>query len=351
MTDVPMSGDPRPAPLYIRLPSLAGPAGWNLFVALIALATFLPLVVLPLKVEFGRDINMLFVAGSLLFFVGGPVHVATTALFYTDGSMRRHFGTNKPRYVFVPLALIAGGALAFATLPESYLRYILLYLFMWNTWHIQRQNFGILSFLASATDRVPITRFEKLALNVAVVAGMLAYIKVGSLNAQTLLAPFTDLIWGAGWMIYATVPFLIVAALMEEPRIRQNKARVFVLVLFCLFFVPSFVFTDPLAAVASYAMAHGLQYIVFMAYVSASRPRPVLALAMLAGFALFGGYVLNLLFAEGHSGWLRMLNGVAVGVTMAHFVIDAGVWKLRYPFQRAYMKAVFPFVFERRATS
>ena len=43
----------------------------------------------------------------------------------------------------------------------------------------------------------------------------------------------------------------------------------------------------------------------------------------------------------------RWLYGVYVGVVMTHFVADAGIWRLREPFQRAYMKSKFHFVFEK----
>jgi len=32
---------------------------------------------------------------------------------------------------------------------------------------------------------------------------------------------------------------------------------------------------------------------------------------------------------------------------MAHFVLDAGLWRLRQPFQRRYMRERFHFVFDR----
>jgi hypothetical protein len=39
--------------------------------------------------------------------------------------------------------------------------------------------------------------------------------------------------------------------------------------------------------------------------------------------------------------------GIALGIVMAHFIIDAGVWKLRKPFQREAIKESFSFLFER----
>lgn len=59
--------------------------------------------------------------------------------------------------------------------------------------------------------------------------------------------------------------------------------------------------------------------------------------------AVGGAFLLNELLR--HHG--TALYGLLVGLVMTHFVIDAGVWRLREPFQRAYMRRKFAFVFDR----
>ena len=87
-----------------------------------------------------------------------------------------------------------------------------------------------------------------------------------------------------------------------------------------------------------------------MYFVGISRPRPVVALTTIAVAGISGGFALtSMVVAMGHGGLLnRLLFGLAIGVVMSHFVIDAGVWKLRYQFQRQYVRRAFPFVFERK---
>jgi len=41
------------------------------------------------------------------------------------------------------------------------------------------------------------------------------------------------------------------------------------------------------------------------------------------------------------------MKGLFVGAVMAHFVLDAGIWRLREAFQRGYMRKNFYFVFDR----
>ncbi len=339
----------------VHLPTMAdGARGWRVFVWLIALTTLLPYAVMPLSVHYGHNVNELLLASTLLNFLGGHVHVSTTAFFYTDPAMREHFRAHKVRYVYAPIALILGVGLAYMIAPEPYGRYILLFHFMWQTWHYQRQNFGILAFISTATadaaGRIPVSRFEKHALDFAAIAGMLALIKINSLNKGTILEPFTDVIYLIACLAYAAVPLLVVAAVVREPRLLQNKTRISALVLFSAFYIPSFIFSDPVSAVLGYALGHGLQYLVFMYYVGASRPRPLIALGSLIGLGIAGGYVLtHMTNAGGEPGALfKFIFGMAVGTVMSHFVIDAGVWKLRHPFQRSYMRDAFPFIFNRR---
>jgi hypothetical protein len=358
MTDLAPATPIKRAFARLRLPTVAsGERGWRLFVWLIVVTTLVPYAVMPLSVHFGQNVNELLLASTLLNFLGGHVHVSTTAFFYSDPGMREHFRAHKVRYVYAPIALILGVGFLYMITPEPYNRYILLYHFMWQTWHYQRQNFGILAFVSSATasvsGRVPVSRFEKLALDLAAVAGMLALITINALNAETILAPFTDAIYLIACVAYAAVPVVIAIAVFQEPRLLGNRLRIGALLLFSAFYLPSFIFTDPISAVLGYALGHGLQYLVFMTYVGASRPRPLLALGALIGLGIGGGFLLTYMTNAGSEpgALFRFIFGMAVGTVMSHFVIDAGVWKLRHPFQRGYMRAAFPFIFDRRPTS
>jgi hypothetical protein len=101
-------------------------------------------------------------------------------------------------------------------------------------------------------------------------------------------------------------------------------------------------FTDPVSAITGSATAHGLQYMVFMGTVSGSGQRslkPVLVMLAIAGA---GALALN--YAADAGGALK---GLFVGGVMAHFIVDAGIWRLREAFQRGYMRRKFYFVFDR----
>lgn len=200
-----------------------------------------------------------------------------------------------------------------------------------------------------ATDRVAVSRAERLSLELAAWAGMLALIRIYSLSDQTILAPYADRIFQIAGILYLLVPVALCCALFTQPSLRKNPLRLCVLLLASALYLPSFIFSDPAAATLGYALGHGLQYLVFMYFVEASRPRPraaILGGVMLAGI---GGLILT--YTTKHMGQPGMLSqllfGMGIGAVMTHFVIDAGVWKLRHKFQRQYMRHAFSFIFDR----
>jgi hypothetical protein len=118
------------------------------------------------------------------------------------------------------------------------------------------------------------------------------------------------------------------------------------LLVLMLFYFPLFLFEDTLSAVSTYAIAHGLQYLVFMGYVArvpaASGTRRI---AALVSFALLGGSVLVALQHPGYFGDYRQaVYGAYLGLVMWHFLLDAGMWRLSEPFQRKYMAERFVFL-------
>jgi hypothetical protein len=74
------------------------------------------------------------------------------------------------------------------------------------------------------------------------------------------------------------------------------------------------------------------------------------SLLRLLGCCLFFG---TLLFLMSHKEvWGRLgdvVFGCYLGLVMAHFVVDAGIWRMREPFQRAYLGRSFGFLFDPKA--
>ena len=116
-----------------------------------------------------------------------------------------------------------------------------------------------------------------------------------------------------------------------------------------LFGLPVFVFASPYAAVAGLTIAHGLQYLLLMGMLAAGGPRPGPAAGCgwrrCATSPCIGGALLSLA-SDGlrFGAAARFIFGLFLGAVMAHFVVDAGLWRMRAEFPRAFLTARLPFL-------
>jgi hypothetical protein len=109
-----------------------------------------------------------------------------------------------------------------------------------------------------------------------------------------------------------------------------------------------FLFESPYAAVAGLTLAHGFQYLLIMGLVAGGESdaqRRVLSVMVLFNVALLGGLALaGASYLHDSTGWSRALFGAYLGVVMAHFVIDAGLWRLRDEFPRQLLARRVPYL-------
>ncbi|MDX6740691.1 hypothetical protein [Actinocorallia sp. A-T 12471] len=279
-----------------------------------------------------------------LLFLGSSMHVAATGWFYTLPEIRAHARANLGRYATVPLALVAGTAAVAAALTEPAFRWALYAFFAWQFFHFQKQNLGMAALTAGALRAGSLSRAERDAITVTGLAGTVAL-----LSRPELLALHDARL---GWVFpVACAVFLAGIGLgLHGMRRRRSRPPAFAAVYLgsLLFFTPVFVLDAPYAAVAGLIVAHGLQYLLIVGMVAVT-PRPgggLPGVATMFAVALVGGLLLNLashLHGSPHA-WERALYGAFLGVTMAHFVIDAGLWRLRDEFPRRFLTAHLPYL-------
>lgn len=285
------------------------------------------------------------VLGTLLF-LGSSTHVAATAWFYTLPEIRGHALARKGRYVIVPVALIAGTALTAVFVPYRHLEWALLAYFGWQFFHFQKQNLGMAALAGACQGGGSLSRRERLGIMVAGVGGIAALVvrpdllQLGTGRPPRLLFPVALIVFLAG-----------VAIGLHALARRERRPAGFVVIYLTslLFFTPVFVFGSPYAAVAGLTIAHGYQYLLIVGLV-AGAPRPgrsgTAGLTIMMSVALFGGLALNYAsHLHGSPAALeRALYGAYLGAVMAHFVIDAGLWRLRDEFPRRFLTASVPYL-------
>lgn len=299
-----------------------------------------------------------------VFLFLGTAHVPATIYFYADRNFLGIIKSHRLRYIYVPILLIVTTGILFATLNPSGQAFLLLMYWAWQAFHYGRQNIGVYAFASIAENGTAPARAEKLAIDLGTILGILGTFKIlGATTAPTLLHSRFDLLYKIGSIAFFVVfAFSLVVYLRFIRRTTALKTLFFFTSV--LFFVPVFLSTDLNVAFLSYAIAHGLQYLVFMSVVSAKstgdeQPRSLSyfgiiklsLLTLLVGFAFWRvGDLLGLEAIRNSPSltfFANFLFGAVLGATMSHFVVDAGAWKLSQAPQRAYISRRFDFIFNR----
>jgi hypothetical protein len=327
-------------------PSARGARAWLWLTVGLTAGAFLAAVLLapPASASPGRGL-------AWLLFTGSSAHVAATAWFYTLPQVRAHVRGNRTRYICAPLGLIAGAGVIAAALPPADLEFWLLPFFGWQFFHYQKQNLGLAALAASAQRVRPLRPGERRPLlisGLAGIAGLLARPGLLHLTVRLGMEPLRP----AAAVVFAAAVAAGLAAVARRPAAERPAGFCVTYLISLVFSLPIFVFGSPYAAVAGMTIAHGLQYLLLVALVAAGpgdgRGRIAGVLA-LCNIALIGGALLAAAsHLHGSPPALRLLFGAYLGALMAHFVIDAGLWRMRAEFPRAFLTSRVPYLMPGR---
>lgn len=286
---------------------------------------------------------------SWLLFTGSSVHVASTGWLFVLPTVRDYVRQHRLRCVWIPVCLIGVTAIAAAMIKPAAFQWLLLPYFSWQFYHYQKQNIGMAA-LAAASGRIkPLSRAERHSLVLAGVA------TIGALAGDPRLlglrigleAPWLG---PAALAVFAVAVVAGVLALAARPPAARPAGFTAVYLTSLLFGLPAFVFASPYAAVGGMTVAHGLQYLLLISLIASqgapeARSSRLVRLALLANIALIGGVLLSTashLHNSSQAG--RLIFGAYLGVVMAHFIIDAGIWRMRDPLARKFVTDSVPFM-------
>ena len=272
-----------------------------------------------------------------LLFVGSSMHVASTGWFATVPEVRAHATAHPRRYLVAPIALVVTSAVVAAVTSPGSLRWLLLGFFAWQFFHFQKQNLGLAAIAGVSSGAGSLRGPERRAITVAGVAGIVALVSHPEL-LQVAVDPRLRWVFPAAALVFAGATVAGVHAMSRREPHERSGALLAVYAMSLLFFLPVFVFRSPYAAVAGLTVAHGLQYLLLMLLLArggVSGSARTRSIVLLVDIALIGGLALNL-FSHQHDGSpvARALFGVYLGAVMTHFVVDAGLWRLRDAFPR-----------------
>jgi hypothetical protein len=290
---------------------------------------------------------------ELLLFLGSSVHVASSGWLYSLGDVRRHVIDQPRRYLVVPVILIVASASTAAFLTERTLSWLLVAYFAWQFFHFQKQNLGLCALACRSQRVASLRRGERNALVLAGIAGIGQLVTHPALLQFSLVSPLPGF---SALPLVPLLPLLVlccavvwgVLELVARPESERPRTLSANYIVSLLFFLPMFVFHSSYAAVGGTTVAHGLQYLLLLGTMASRDGRGLrrgISVALLCNMALLGGVLLSVTsHLHSSTGVLRALFGGYLGVVMAHFVIDAGIWRMRDQFPRAFLARRLPFL-------
>jgi hypothetical protein len=281
-----------------------------------------------------------------VLFAGSSAHVASTGWLYTLGDVRSYAASRPLRLRWVPAAFVLSGALAAALLRPASFAWLLLPFFGWQFFHFAKQNLGLVALAASSAGVMSPRPAERRALLAAGVAGIGGLIARPAL-LQLRVDPRLGAMFAVAALGFAAAVVAGLAMLVRRPAAQRPAGFSVMYLMALLFSLPVFVFGSPYAAVGGMTAAHGMQYLLLVGLVAAgsSGSGRLVRLAVLCNVALLGGAALERAsHLHGAAPAERLLFGAYLGAVMAHFVIDAGLWRLRDPFPRAFLARRVPYL-------
>ena len=346
------------------------PAAWAnhvkpVFLVSLLLCTWLPMAFFLLSSRLEGAMFGYAGTRTLLLFLG-TAHVPATLFFYVDKDFSEIIRRHKARYIYFPIILTIATGLLFAFASTVVQAYILLIYWSWQAFHYGRQNLGIYSFVSIAQRGAAPSRYEKLVIDLGTWCGIIGTFKIlGSGVAPVYLHGLFDTLYWASTMAFVAVLVVSVVVYTQNLKRTTPLLTIFYFTLVC-FFLPVFLSTNVNIGFLSYAIAHGVQYILFMSIVSlnldphAASQRlqignaiKLLLLTLVAGFVFYRAADLKTVeLITTHATLIRIVDfiiGAILGATMAHFVVDAGAWRLSQTLQRMYIGKRFAFVFGNNA--
>ena len=288
-----------------------------------------------------------------VLFVASSGHVASTAWAYCLPDVRAHVARHRWRYAVVPAILVLAAAALAVALPPRAMTWLLLPYFGWQFFHFQKQNLGLAALAASSSGVPGLSKPERTAILATGWTGIAGLVARPSL-LQVEVNPHLGAVFPGCAIAYGVAVITGVGLFLRRPRPARPAGLAICFLTALLFFVPVFAFTSPYAAVGGLTIAHGAQYLLLMGHLawgggtgggSTGGVSRVLQIAVLVNIVLIGGTMLEVAsHADASAGVVRSIYGAYLGIVMSHFVVDAGLWRLRDAFPRRFLAGRVPYL-------
>jgi len=285
-----------------------------------------------------------------------------TAYLLKDADIRRFCVTNPVKMIVAPGLLLAFGMAIFSR-PGSVFTAALLVLSLYQAWHFGAQNIGVAAFVSLADRGKSLSRWERTAIKLGIVIGLLGVLRAMSpdfiVGAQYM--PLSDTVLAALEMLYRIgiwlAPPVVAAALYFAVSAWRSGHPMFGLTIFLsiTFLFPIYLSRNYVIGFMSFVVAHGLQYLVFLATHSATRQdrsrgwvtvasAPVALLVVM----LVGNLIRIDIQPVGSASFATLGIAIVMSLTLVHFWVDRFVWRMKDRERAAWIKQSFATVIQFR---
>jgi hypothetical protein len=357
-------------------------ASGNGFLGALLLASIVPfvapLVAIPLAATGEADAYALAAAGVVAAIANA--HVFSTFYLLWDRTQLR--GVNRPilNLVLVPVAICAVILGLTAASPPTVTAMTLIVVTFYGSYHFGRQNLGVHAFACRIAKGRSMDLVERRTITAGVVLGVIraggvglpTLVRLGGLDEALVQKPCAALSM-MGWVGYVVLSGIVIQHVVRNlPQYEWRSLATYLIGVY--FFLPGAV---SVLLAGSLIIAHGLQYLVFLAYhgVGAARLRlqsespggsttgvsgpalfailsPFVALAL---WTLLGQVLFHIADAPKTSLWgeafirehtllLSYLTAVLTSVTVSHYWVDQHLWRFGSPERREWFSQYYAFL-------
>ncbi len=275
------------------------------------------------------------------------MHVGLTGFFFIDKEYRDFaLQKNKLYYVYFPLLTIFSCSLISGATSGDLYPYVFIFYHAWLLYHFGRQNYGILAFSLAAQKLRPI-RLEKLSFYFISYAGILKAYGIVNQFMDSSFGPYYFFVNYLAYIFLFVAIFIAIIPCYQKWRGKNYLPSLFIFI-GMIFYAPVFIFDNYSQAVMSFAVAHAVQYFIFMFFLSAgsNEEKAILQIIQLVLVMMFI-FIFILISRESNLFGLykHYVMGGALGLIMWHFIMDAGFWKMSQNWQKGQIKQRFGFLF------
>jgi hypothetical protein len=330
-------------------------------------AALLVATVLPLALILGAPYFLPLGWGVDFFLAIASAHVFATTYLLTDRVNRRFILDRPVQLVVIPIILFLVSVFIFTTPQNPLFVPMLLLFFLYQTWHFGSQNIGVAMFISLSERMMPITTVEKNTIRLGTICGMLGVLSalypsfmIGAqhVHIDTTLLTTIRFLHNIGAIAAVALTGWAFFLLLKSWRLKKITygAAIF---LSTTFLFPMYLSSNYMIAIASFVIAHGLQYIIFLMAHSLGGLKPTRGQPFKFWTSLFPLLALVGIIGIGDLIWTRapMLQSerfpliglsIILGLTLSHFWIDQFMWRMRNTERAKWVKDNYGFIFQSK---